>query len=309
MGQQHQGSSLPPAEPYGGSLSSQQKAVGASIPLEVNFLRYFGGIIKRVFMARVKNEHPTPKENLIRKIGGKLESDYLTLRAAVDEMNGKYFNLLYYFDLVRFDDAQNAIIALTGGERGIARYFIERISQDYKEGKVKKEKVLKSKWIVDENTPPEEREKRLKKENTELHRSLALKSQQIIKEYRKNHYLDLYGIDDYYKRIIILCKDILNLTDHGAEIDVEKFIAFYTDRMKASSSVIGKQHIEAAEALNRFFGGAVPITQKELERYFVFEGIVKVKQSSVNLESYSRLGSRIVSVNKISDGKSNKTKQ
>ena len=274
--------------------AAHRKAVGASIPLEVNFLHYFGGIIKSFYMARIKREHPTPKENLIGKIGGKLQSDYLTLRAAVDDMNGKYFNLLYYFDLVRFDDAQNAIVALAGGTKGIACYFIERISQDYREGKVKKEKVLKAKWIVDENTPPEEREKRLKKENTELHRSLSLKSKQILDEYRKNHYLDYYGVDSYYKRIIILCKDSLYLTDYGAEIDVEKFIAFYKDRMAASESIIGKQHIEAAEALNRFFGGAVPITQKELERYFIFDGIVKVKQSSVNLESYSRLGNRVI---------------
>ena len=130
-------------------------------------------------MARVKREHPTPKENLIRKIGGKLESDYLTLRAAVDEMNRKYFDLLYYFDLVRFDDAQNAIIALAGGTGGIASYFVETISQAYREGRVKKEKVLKAKWIVDENTPPEEREKRLKKENTELG-ILEIKSSRYI---------------------------------------------------------------------------------------------------------------------------------
>ena len=121
-----------------------------------------------------------------------------------------------------------------------------------------------------------------------------MKSKQILNEYGKNHYLDLYGLDGYYKRIIILCKDSLYLTDYGAEIDVEKFIAFYKDRMAASESIIGKQHIEAAEALNRFFGGAVPITQKELERYFIFDGIVKVKQSSVNLESYSRLGNRVI---------------
>ena len=311
MGQQHQGSSLPPAEPYGGSLSSSQKAVGASIPLEVNFLHYFGGIIKRVFMARVKREHPTPKENLIRKIGGKLESDYLTLRAAVDNMNEKNFHILYYFDLVRSDDTQNAITALAGGESTIGKYFVERISKDYYEGKVKKEAVLKAKWIVDENTPPDEREERLRKERTELHRSLKLKYNQAIKNYGKKHYIDHYGIDNYYKRIITLCNcsNILYLTDYGAEIDVEKFIAFYKSRMTASESIIGKQHIEAAEALNRFFGGAVPITQKELERYFVFEGIAKVRQESVNMESYSRLGSRIVSVNKISDGKSNKTKQ
>ena len=70
-------------------------------------------------MAKKGREHPTPKENLIRKIGGKLESDYYSLRRAVDEMNDKFFHLLFYFNLVRFDDPQNAIIALMGGEKGI----------------------------------------------------------------------------------------------------------------------------------------------------------------------------------------------
>ena len=248
-------------------------------------------------MARIKREHPTPKENLIGKIGGKLQSDYLTLRAAVDEMNEKFFALLYYFDLVRFDDEQNAIVALAGGSKGIACYFIERISQDYREGKVKKEKVLKAKWIVDENTPPEEREKRLKKEKTEIRRSLALKIKTIEKEYRKDNYLEPFGLCGFYKQAILLCINTLYLEEYGVEIDTEKFIAFYKDRMAASESIIAKLHIEAADALNRFFGGAVPITQKELERYFSFDnGIAEVRQSSVNLESYCRLGNRVTKV-------------
>ena len=108
-------------------------------------------------MARVHREHPTPKENLIRKIGGKLESDYYSLRAAVDEMNRLYFPLLYYFGLNRSDDAENVAKALINGVAGISGYFVERITKDIEEGKLKKEKVLKAKWIVDENTPPEER--------------------------------------------------------------------------------------------------------------------------------------------------------
>lgn len=125
-----------------------------------------------------------------------------------------------------------------------------------------------------------------------------MKFKQSIKDYKKNYGLFYYEVDAYYKRIISLCIDNLYLTDYGAEIDVVKFIAFYKDRMAASESIIGKLHIEAAEALNRFFGGAVPITQKELERYFSFEGIVKVRQDSVNLESYSRLGNRAGKIEK-----------
>ena len=41
-------------------------------------------------MARSGREHQIPKFSLIKKIGGKLESDYYSLRMAVDEMNGEY---------------------------------------------------------------------------------------------------------------------------------------------------------------------------------------------------------------------------
>ena len=250
-------------------------------------------------MARIKREHPIPKGERIRKIGGKLESDYLTLRTAVDEANNKYFRLLYYFGLNRSDDVENVAKALADGVAGIGRYFVKRTIKDIEEGKLKKEKVLKAKWIVDENTPPEEREQRLKKEATELNRSLTLKFKQALKDYGKDNYIDLYGMGSYYKNILSLCSGLLYLTDYGIEIDTEKYISFYKDRMAASESIIGKYHEEAATALNNFFAGAVPITEKELNRYFDFgSGIAKVRPESVNLESYSRLGSRIVSVKK-----------
>ena len=75
-------------------------------------------------MAREHREHPTPKENLIKKIGGKLESDYYSLRAAVDEMNRLYYPLLYYFGLNRSDDAENVAKALINGVAGIGGYFV-----------------------------------------------------------------------------------------------------------------------------------------------------------------------------------------
>ena len=250
-------------------------------------------------MAREHREHPTPKENLIKKIGGKLEGDYFSLRAAVDEMNRQYFPLLYYFGLNRSDDAANVAIALSNGVAGIGRYFVERTIRDIEEGKLKKEKVLKAKWIVDENTPPEEREKRLRKESVELHRSLTLRFKQALKDYEKDHRIDYYGVGNYYKNILSLSRNILYVTDYGMEIDVEKFISFYKDRMAASESIIGSLHEEAATALNKFFGGAVPITEKELNRYFDFKtGIAIVRPESVNLESYSRLGIRIVNAKK-----------
>ena len=248
-------------------------------------------------MANHRREHPIPNVKLIKNIGGKLEDAYNTLRAAVDDMNGKYFNFLYYLDLVRSDDTENVIKALLGGAGGMMGYFITRTMQDVEEGKIRKEAVIKAKWIVDENTPPEEREKRLKKEKTQIRRTLALKINNIEKEYRKKYYLEPFGICGFYKQAILLSIDTLYLEEYGVEIDTEKFIAFYKDRMAASESIIAKLHIEAADALNRFFAGAVPITQKELERYFSFDnGIAEVRQSSVNLESYCRLGNRVTKV-------------
>lgn len=248
-------------------------------------------------MARRRREHTIPKINLIKKIGGKLESDYNSLRMAVDEMNEEYFPLLYYVGLNRSDDAENVAKALCNGVDGIRSYFVERTVKDIEEGKLKKEKVLKAKWIVDENTPPEEKEQRLKKEATELHRILSLKFKQALKEYQKENKINIFGISDYFKTIISLCvyNSLFYVTDYGIEIDTEKYIAFYKDRMAASESIIAKLHEEAAKALNNFFGGAVPITEKELNRYFDFRsGIAKVKPGSVSLESYSRLGNRIV---------------
>ena len=248
-------------------------------------------------MERSGREHQIPKFSLIKKIGGKLESDYYSLRMAVDEMNGEYFPLLYYFGLNRSDDSENVAKALSNGVAGIGSYFVERTIRDIEEGKIKKEKVLKAKWIVDENTPPEEREQRLKKEATELRRTLNLKFKQALKEYEKERKVNHFGIDGYYKNIISLCvyNNLFYVADYGVEIDTEKYIAFYKDRMAASESIIAKLHEEAATALNNFFGGAVPITEKELNRYFDFgSGIAKVKPESVTLESYSRLGNRIV---------------
>ena len=60
-------------------------------------------------MARNKRENPIPKRYLITKIGGKLEDHYNTLRAAVDDMNGKFFNLLYYLDTAPTVDAVEVV--------------------------------------------------------------------------------------------------------------------------------------------------------------------------------------------------------
>ena len=73
-------------------------------------------------MANHRREHPIPNVKLIKNIGGKLEDAYNTLRAAVDDMNGKFFNLLYYLDLVRYDDTENVVKAMVEGTGGIAGY-------------------------------------------------------------------------------------------------------------------------------------------------------------------------------------------
>lgn len=247
---------------------------------------------------KFNTRHNIPGRQLIKKIGGRLETDYFSLRRAVEEMNDKYIRLLDYFNLMRYDDAENVILALLDGVKGICGYFVESVIKDIQDGKVDKAKILNAKWIVGSDVPPgEEREKRLKKEDTELRRTLKAKYNIALKEYRKDNYIDIFGINYYDRHVILKCLSTLYLEEYGVEIDAKKFIAFYTDFMKASESIIGDLHRKAAEALNKFFGGAVPITEKEIERYFSFKnGIVEPNEESITLESYSRLGMRTANV-------------
>ena len=106
------------------------------------------------------------------------------------------------------------------------------------------------------------------------------------------------------KSALEILRTTLFITPERIEIDGEKFVEVYTDYLAADESETKKIHEQAAEAINRFFNGAFPITQKELSKYFILEyGTVKVNPKSVNLTDYARLGARTIRKAKKDGGK------
>lgn len=238
-------------------------------------------------------------KNPIKKRGGKVESMYYDILSAVQTINDTWYNFLYYLGLTEPGDLDNILEALGNKRGGVFGFFYRRVLEKIERGEIKKEWIVKKKWIVDENTPPEEREAALKKESTEIHRALLLRYKNEVKNYQKKHYCSLEHIPEYYfNSRVVFCRKTLYLAPDGIKIDPQKFIEFYDSFMAASESELARLHKEAAEAMNRFFGGAVPITEEELHRYFIFNYGLEVNPESMNLESYSRLGIRTTKPNK-----------
>ena len=165
--------------------------------------------------------------------------------------------------------------------------YIAKETEKIASGKLNIEKVLSQKTLKKEFPTPEEKEKVY---NREIHRALVYRYNKIEDTFRKRYKPSLRG---FFKYPIKVCGKALSLTSEGFVIDVEKFIEIYGDYLEANDSQTGKQHQEAADAINRFFNGQVEITDKEMERYFILEdGIVKPNPKSINREGYIRLGYR-----------------
>ena len=63
--------------------------------------------------------------------------------------------------------------------------------------------------------------------------------------------------------------------------------------MAGDESDTKKIHQAAADAINKFFNGAIEITQSELKKYFIIsDGIIKINPQSIGKQSYARLGTR-----------------
>ena len=142
-----------------------------------------------------------------------------------------------------------------------------------------------------ESLPPEEQAKVWERETK---RSLKVLYKKIHEQYTKEY--RIYGLETKHnKRALEICRKTLFVTPSRIEIDGDKFIEVYTDYLEADESETKKIHEQAAAAINRFFNGAVEITQKELSKYFILEyGIVKVNPKSVNITDYARLGVRTI---------------
>ena len=238
-------------------------------------------------------------EDKVRKVGGRVESDYYHFRSEIEYINDNFFELFYILNLT--DDIDLIIDTLNDGLHNLCSVFIDKIIRDIEAGKIAKNKFLSSQMKTKlESLPPEEQAKVWERETK---RSLKVLYKKIHEQYTKEY--RIYGLETKHnKRALEICRKTLFVTPSRIEIDGDKFIEVYTDYLEADESETKKIHEQAAAAINRFFNGAVEITQKELSKYFILEyGIVKVNPKSVNITDYARLGYRGA---KRSDGDSTK---
>ena len=238
-------------------------------------------------MARDK-EDKFKNEDKVRKVGGRLKSDYYTFKREVEEINDNFFELFYILNLT--DDIDLIIDTLNNGLRNLCSVFIGKVIRDIEAEKIPKNKFLSSQIKTKlESLPPEEKAIVWERETK---RSLKVLYKKIVKQYTDEY--RLYGLETkHHKRAFEICRKTLFITPSRIEIDGAKFVEVYTSFLEADGSEIKKLHEQAAEAINRFFGGAVEITQKELSKYFILEyGIVKVNPKSINKTDYARLGKR-----------------
>lgn len=231
-------------------------------------------------------------EDKVRKIGGRLKEDYYTLKRDIEYINDYFFDFFYILNLT--DDLDLIIDILNDGLHNLCSVFINKTMRDIEAGKIPKDKFLALRTKAKlEKLPPEEQaviwERETKRRLKYLYKDIYWK---ILKENGLSYFETKYS-----RTHLEICRKALFITPSRIEIDGEKFIEVYTDYIEAEESETKKMHEQAAEAINRFFNGAVEITQKELSKYFVLEyGIVKVNPKSVNVADYARLGGRTCKV-------------
>ncbi len=232
----------------------------------------------------------------IRNIGGKIESSYDSLCFLVESANYTFSRFMYFLGLTRPHYTEKYLEAIGKGNSGISELYYESVLEDIEAGRKQKKAFIKDKWIVGEDTPPEEREEMLKKEKQAIHKICMIKYKEAVKQFKQHYFWNGASLSTYDLRHLEHVKSVLYLSDDGLEIDTDKFIAFYESFISAEESDTKKQHQAAADAINRFFNGK-EITEKELFKYFKIEdGILKVNPSSVNINSYSRLGQRTATI-------------
>ena len=239
---------------------------------------------------RTGTEDKFKNEDKVRKVGGRLWSDYYRLKTEIVYINDCFFELFYILNLT--DDIDLIVDTLNDGLHNLCSVFIDKTIRDIEAGKIAKNKFVSSKMKTNlESLPPEAQAKVWEQETK---RSLKVLYKKILEKYT-NEYM-IYGLEaKHNERALEICRKTLFVTQSRIEIDGEKFIEVYTDYMEADESETKKIHEQAAAAINRFFNGAVEITQKELSKYFILEyGIVKVNPKSVNITDYARLGVRTI---------------
>lgn len=191
---------------------------------------------------KFKNEYK------VRKVGGRLESDYYSLKRDIEYINDYFFELFYILNLT--DDIDLIVDTLNDGLRNLCSVFISKTIRDIEAEKIPKNKFLSSQMKTKlETIPPEERAKVWERETKRSLKALYKKIyEQYIKECR------LFCLETKHnKRALEICRKTLFITPSRIEIDGTKFLEVYTSFMEADESETKKLHEQAAEAINRFF--------------------------------------------------------
>lgn len=229
-------------------------------------------------------------EYKVRKIGGRLNDDYLSFRSWILGINENYIPLFFMMGFNKPDDKDliiDALLCNTFVEITAKKVYISHMTQKVEDGELKIESLLTQRSIDKVLPTPEEKKVQI---DRDIHRSLVYRFNDIYKAYVKKYKPSSFGFNRSALRVF---RESLSLTDLGFSIDIDKFIDIYKGYIKASESKIGEQHRMAAEAINKFFNGSMEITQAELERYFIIDsGIVRPNPNSINIDDYMRVGFR-----------------
>ena len=229
-----------------------------------------------------------------RQIGGRIAADYETLQRAVGEINYYCTPILEATGLLEYNDIPSILNAIDN-IMGIQSLYIRKTFEDIEAGRVTKQSIIKARHLVTADTPPDEREAKQKKERTEIQRALKFRFNRILDYLKKEYHWIWQGVGYRYIEIATFSQSALYAGKNGIEIDESKFVSFYEAYIKADESITGQLHKDAAEAMTRFFGGALEITEAELKRYFTFDGRkVKPNPKSITPQDYARLGVRRV---------------
>ena len=112
-------------------------------------------------MARSINVFENEKN--IRKIGGRLESDYYSFRSLVLYHNANLIPLFCALGLSKEEYKDKVLNAIQTGRRGVFALFVEIYTQAIEEGRMKVERVVKAEAIAKEYPTREEKEKQMKR--------------------------------------------------------------------------------------------------------------------------------------------------
>lgn len=235
-------------------------------------------------------------ENKIRKIGGRLAEDWKTVKNDIANINRYLFGFIKALGLTDIE-ITTIINAISTQFSSLRVAYYNKICKDVELGIIKKEDytgAVRLERLQNLTLTPEQSAKEKRKDNINIRQYARKKYETISKDYFGSiNIVDL--IPKRNVRTFEICREAFNITATEITIDIDKFVRIYLDYLRADESIIKQMQMEAAAAINRFFNGAVMITEQELKQYFIIEdGIIKINPDSVNIQSYSRLGFRSV---------------